>query len=253
MKPIIVVTRTRPDADVLAEKLASLGYEPLIEPMLSVRPTHAPSPHDPVCTEGLVVTSAQALRHMNSGVVRAMLRGKPVYAVGAKTAALARKLGWPVVHDGGGDVRALGSFLRSRPEITPSTRLLHICGRDTAHDTRDLLAQAPGKIWTWVVYEAECSRVFSPAMDDALRTGRVRGVMLHSPRAGIAFAQNVQAYEQRGENPGVWKGIISLCLSGAVLESVASASTGGAYAANTPDEDAMLALLKAHIPTDQAH
>lgn len=244
MKPVVLITRTRPDADQLALRLEDMGYGTLIEPMLAVRPTHAPSPHDPICTEGLVITSAQAMRHLHSGVVRSILRDKPVYAVGPKTAAIARDRGFTHVRDGGGDVRALGSFLKSCPEVTPSSRLMHVCGRDIAHETSDIMRQVPGHVWTWVVYEADPVDRFSPAAMDAMRTKRVRAVLLYSARAGEALTTCVQAYEQ----PEALKNTIILCLSQAVLESVKSIPSGGTYAAHTPDEDALLALLRTHVP-----
>lgn len=243
-KPVVVITRTQPDADALASRLEGLGYAPLLEPMLKVRATHAVSSHDPLCVEGLVVTSAQALRHLNTLVREVALRHKALYAVGPRTASMAREMGWTNVHDGGGDVRTLGAFLSTRKEISPSSRLLHICGRDIAHDTRDILNTVPCKIWDWVVYETESADGFSPPFTQALQAGEIRAILFHSARAASTFAQNVQTYAKEDD----LSGITFLCLSGAVLKSLSAIQTGHVYAANTPDEDALLALLKAHMP-----
>lgn len=244
MKPLIVITRTRPDADALASKLDALGYDSLIEPMLDVSATHAPTTHDPLCVEGLVVTSAQALRHLNTLVREIAFRHKPLYAVGPKTAALAIEMGWQNVHDGGGDVRALGSFLNTRKEIGSSSRLLHVCGRDIAKDTKASLESVNCKIWDWVVYESDAVQALSPDFQNALRAGRIKGVLFYSARAAAAFAsisrENVQTYDT--------KGMIFLCLSKAVLESLSSLENAGAYVAKTPDEDALLDVLKASVP-----
>jgi uroporphyrinogen-III synthase len=238
-KPRIVITRTQPDADALADKLSALGFEPLLEPMLAVRATHAPTPHDPMCVEGLVVTSAQALRHLNTLVREVAFLHKPLYAVGPRTAALARERGWANVHDGGGDVRTLGEFLKSRPEIGPSSRLLHICGRDIARDTEATLKQVPGQVLNWVVYETVPADGFSKDFLDALRTGRIGAVLFHSARAAQAFARNVQTYELTE----AFKGVKFLCLSPAMVECLASIQSGGTYTAERPEEDALLALL----------
>lgn len=245
MKPIVVITRTRPDADALADRLAKLGYEPLIEPMLTVRATHTATVHDPMCVEGLVVTSAQALRHLNTLVREVAFRHKPLYAVGPKTASLAVELGWTNVHDGGGDVRALGGFMKSRPEITPSSRLLHICGRDIAKDTRGILNGVPGNVLDWVVYETDPADGFTPAFEAAMRTGRVKAVTFHSARAASVFADNVRAKSAESLD---FEGIIFLCLSKAVLESLTSIHSNGTYAGGTPDEDALVALLEERVP-----
>jgi uroporphyrinogen-III synthase len=244
MKPLIVITRTQPDASLLAAKLEALGYETLIEPMLQVRATHAATTHDPLCVEGLIVTSAQALRHLNTLVREVAFRHKPLYAVGPRTASLARDMGWVNVHDGGGDVQALGDFLKTRKELGPSSLLLHICGRDIARDTRAVLATVPGKIMDWVVYETDAVKGFSSDFREALRTGRVKGVVFYSSRAASAFAENVQAY---GEDPALGT-IIFLCLSDAVLKSLSSTPSGGTYVSRTPDEDALLDLLARTIP-----
>ncbi len=248
MKPLIVITRTQPDADLLAGRLQVLGYDTLVSPMLAARRTHMPTPHDPMCVEGLVVTSAHALRHLNALVREVALRHKPLYAVGPRTAQLAAEMGWTNVHDGGGDVRRLGDFLKSRGEITPSSRLLHICGREIARDTRTLLDQVPGRVLDWVVYETEPADGFDPETAAALAAGHVRAVLLHSARAARAFAANVQTYKGA---PSDWQGIIFLCLSQAVLESLSTVDCGGTYAANTPDEDTLVALLQARVPTSR--
>lgn len=235
----VVITRTRPDADALALRLETMGYRALIEPMLRVAATHAPTPHDPMCVEGLVVTSAQALRHLNTLVREVAFLHKPLYAVGPKTAQLARERGWVNVHDGGGDVRTLGTFLKSRKEIGPSSRLLHISGRDIARDTRGVLADVPGIILDWVVYETEPAAGFSNDFLEALHSGDIHAVLFHSARAGEVFSENVRLYvKDRSLNQ-----IKLLCLAPSVLESLGTLHSGGTYAAQRPDEDALLALL----------
>lgn len=244
MKPVIVITRTQPDASLLAVKLEAMGYAPMIEPMLSVQATHAATGHDPLCVEGLIVTSAQALRHLNTLVREVAFRHKPLYAVGPRTAALATEMGWGNVHDGGGDVSALGDFLKTRKEIGPSSLLLHICGRDIAKDTRKVLETVPGRVLDWVVYETESVAQFSPKFEDALRTGAIGAVLFHSSRAAQVFAENVRAYG----DADITKSILFLCLSGSVLKSLASTSSGGTYVSRTPDEDALLDLLSETLP-----
>lgn len=245
MKPIVVITRTRPDADALAARLENLGYAPLIEPMLRVRATHAATPHDPMCVEGLVVTSAQALRHLNTLVREIAFKHKPLYAVGPKTAAVAAELGWSNVHDGGGDVRALGTFLKSRAEITPSSRLLHICGRDIARDTRGVLSDVPGNMLDWVVYETDAAEEFSPEFVNAAHTGRLKAVLFHSPRAADVFARNVRKNAAEKLDFG---SIVFLCLSEAVVESLTTLDNKGTYAGTSPDEEALVDLLMRHVP-----
>lgn len=235
----VVITRTRPDADALAARIEAMGYRALTEPMLTVKATHAPTPHDPMCVEGLVVTSAQALRHLNTLVREVAFLHKPLYAVGPRTAQLARDRGWVNVHDGGGDVKALGDFLKSRKEIGPSSRLLHICGRDIAQDTRATLAAVPGIILDWIVYETEGASGFSQDFLEALRTGAIHAVLFYSTRAAAVFAQNVQTYiRDQSLNQ-----IKLLCLAPSMIESLATLHSGGTYAASRPEEDAILALL----------
>lgn len=243
-RPVVLITRTRPDADALAARIADLGYEPLIEPMLDVHATHLPMAGDPLCAEGLIVTSAQALRHLNTLVREIAFRHKPLYAVGPKTAALAVEMGWHNVHDGGGDVRRLGAFLQTRKEVTPSSRLVHICGRDIAKDTRAIMHDLPCKVWDWVVYETDPADHFSPTFDSYVQAGRLKAALFYSPRAAAVFRENVQAYKSREDI----KEIILLCLSPSVLESLASMPNGGLYVAHTPDEDALLDLLTKMCP-----
>ena len=236
-KPVIVITRTRPGADALAVRVAAMGYEPLVEPMLAVYATGDVPPPDAAQYDGVVIASAHALAHMPDVTP---LLDKPLYAVGRQAGAVARQAGWKDVHEGGGDVAHLATYLCRRKDITRTTKLLHVCGRELARGTRAAFDRVPAMVTPLVVYETRMATGFSQALRTALAGGRIAAITLHSPRGATAFTRNVQAYE----NLSAWAGIKLLCLAESVLESLGSTGGFEAYTAASPDEDALLALLR---------
>ena len=122
---------------------------------------------DPAILTGLLITSANAIRHGGSALDK--LRELPVYAVGAATAAAARTAGFNVAEIGDGNADAL---LDSLP---PSLRLLHLAGED--HRNRDRL-----KTDRRIVYRSvEVDDPQLPDLKDLV-------VAVHSPRAGARLA-----------------------------------------------------------------
>ncbi|MBN6822197.1 uroporphyrinogen-III synthase, partial [Methylobacterium organophilum] len=85
----IWVARPEPGATRTGAALADLGHAPLVAPVLAVRPTAAAPPVGPFAA--LLLTSANAVSALRPALRDApALRGLPVFAVGARTAALAR-------------------------------------------------------------------------------------------------------------------------------------------------------------------
>ena len=167
----IVILRPEPGASATFERAAEQGLSPVKLPLFEIEPLQWSPPGDLSQFDGLLVTSANAIREGGEGLEQ--LKALPVYAVGPATAAVAREAGFDVAKVGPARVRFL---LRS---IDPDLRLLHLAGEDRIDPRR-----AWQKITALPVYRSRRLEV-----DPALIDGAV--VLVHSPRAGACLAEIV--------------------------------------------------------------
>ena len=86
----VLITRPREASERLARRIAALGYEPVIAPMLKIVPQTSSVPLPPG-TGTLLFTSANGVRAFAR---RQPERSAPVFAVGAATADAARAAGF---------------------------------------------------------------------------------------------------------------------------------------------------------------
>ncbi|HYZ60956.1 MAG TPA: uroporphyrinogen-III synthase, partial [Acetobacteraceae bacterium] len=100
----VLITRPEPDATETAERVAALGWEPVIAPVLQLVPGRVAAGVD--CA-AVLVTSRNALPALPDE-----LRARPLLAVGRATAARAAALGFADVRDADGDAADLAALAR---------------------------------------------------------------------------------------------------------------------------------------------
>lgn len=161
----LAVLRPEPGNARTAVAIVAMGRRALRVPLFAVRPI-AWTPPDRGDFDALLLTSANAVRHGGAGL--AHLRGLPVLAVGAATAAAARAAGFVVAATGDAGVDAL---LADRAPA----RLLHLAGRERM-PRDDVTAIA--------VYAADPLPIAAAAL--VALEGSV--ALLHSARAARALA-----------------------------------------------------------------
>ena len=165
----LLLLRPEPGLSASAERARGLGLEVLCSSLFQVEPVGWDLP-DPAKFDGLLITSANALRH--GGAQLESLRPLPVHAVGPATAEAAKAAGFDVVTIGKTNVTDL---LDGLPQ---SLRLLHLAGEDH----RD---SADPRLDRQIVYRsAEIDHPDLPALDGLV-------VAVHSPRAGRRLAELV--------------------------------------------------------------
>jgi uroporphyrinogen-III synthase len=167
----VLVLRPEPGASATIERACRLGLHAVAVPLFEVEAVGWNAP-DPTGFDGLLLTSANAVRYGGEGLER--LRGLEAYAVGETTARTARDAGFDVVATGDSGVDAL---LSSLPH---GLKLLHLCGADRHQPER-----TPPEIRPVIVYR---SRQID-ALDLSSASDCV--ALIHSPRAGRRFAQLV--------------------------------------------------------------
>jgi uroporphyrinogen-III synthase len=207
----VLVLRPEPGASATLRRARELGLDAISVPLFEVGPVAWTAP-DPTQFDGLLLTSANAIRHGGRQLER--LRSLEVYAVGEATADAARQAGFHVVFTGHSDVRGLLT------SIEPDLKLLHLCGADR----RD--PDGPRQeITRVVVYRSR--EIESPAL--ARADGSI--ALIHSPRAGRRLA------ELTSERSGITIAAISIAAGEAVGNGWQEMAI-----ATQPSDEALLAL-----------
>jgi uroporphyrinogen-III synthase len=227
----MLVTRPEPDASETAARLGALDIEAVIEPLLIAEtlPTSLP-PSDGFAA--LAVTSANALRALDhrdqvAGYVRL-----PLYAVGDRTAALARDLGFADVTSAEGNLNDLVALLARAGVHGP---VLHPAARQQSGDLAKALAPHGVMVITTPVYAMHPAPALSAATRQDLETGAIAAALFYSRRTAETFAMLAQSLRGKARL-GV------LCLSEAVAAPLIAAHFVRVSLADHASEEAMLSL-----------
>lgn len=205
----LLLLRPEPGLSASMARAGELGLEVIACPLFRVEPVAWAAP-DPGHYDGLLLTSANAIRHGGSQLER--LKALPVHAVGEATAKAARNAGFGVQTVGSGDVADLLA------KLAPSQRLLHLVGEDHRET-------GGARVERIIVYRV--AAVGEPALPPV--EGLVAAV--HSPRAGHRLAELVDD-RSRTAIAAISQAAAEACGPG--WEQVA--------VAETPDDNSLLAL-----------
>lgn len=214
------MTRAEPGAARTAARLAELGFQPIVRPLLRIETLSPVAPSDR--PDALVFTS------VNGVAAWAPLDGDravPVLAVGQTTAQAARAAGFASVRSADGDLDALAALIRSDPALK-GARLRHP-GAETP--AGDLGALIDGHAWVepLPVYRAVQTGLGAPDAFDA--------VLIHSPRAARALAAVLA--------PDAARGRIACAISAKAAAFLADPPFAETRIAAAPDDAALLARL----------
>jgi uroporphyrinogen-III synthase len=163
----LLLLRPEPGLSASADRARALGIEVICRPLFRVEPSRW-DVRDTAEYDGLLLTSANAVRHAGPGLERLMQL--PVHAVGRSTAEAARIAGLQVKSIGDGNVEAL--LTRLPKEL----RLLHLAGENHKET-------AGRRIDRRIVYRA------AVIPDPCLPPLQGLVVAVHSPRAGARLAE----------------------------------------------------------------
>jgi len=205
----VLVLRPEPGASTTVERARALQLDAIAHPLFAVSPVAWQAP-ELSSFDGLLLTSANALRHGGDGLEA--LRGLKAYAVGEATAGLAREAGFDIAATGEAGVQRLLA------SIEPDLRLLHLCGaeRQDAGEVRQTIVPI-------VAYRSIAV--------DAGKLPKADVVLVHSARAGERLAELAQ------DRPGMAVAAISRGAADAVGDGWRAVEV-----ADAPTDDALLAL-----------
>jgi len=236
----ILVTRPAPDNERTASGLRARGYDVLLSPMLRYEaiPFHG---EDDAAYDGVVITSANAIRAVENHPSRLHLFALPAFAVGDQTAQAAREAGFKNVTSAHGDVAALTGLVAKSitKKLKKGATLCYLAGADLASDLAGDLGKRGFTIVTHTTYRMIPVQGFPSGLNEAFSAGKVDAVLHYSPRSARAFLDAVRA-------AGVEISALALpqcCISSAVAGVLREAGATQVVAAKTPDEAALFDAL----------
>jgi uroporphyrinogen-III synthase len=231
---IIVITRPALDAATLIDAVMGKGFQPLLEPMLSIEPLSGPD-LDTAGAQALLFTSANGVRAF---AARTKDRSLPVFAVGDATANAAENEGFARVSSAAGSAEELATLIIGR--CSPNSgRLIHASGKDIAADLGGLLRPFGFSVDRIVVYVARAATGLSHACQGALSDGTVRAVLFFSPRSAATFARLVDDAKLRS----FCREVAALCFSSAVANNIQGVQWRTLAVSLRPTQEAMIDLL----------
>jgi uroporphyrinogen-III synthase len=238
----ILVTRPEPDASREADKLAALGHQAVVAPLLAIE-TIGGVELQFDGAQAVLATSRNALRALAShrGLPDAI--GLPLFAVGETTAREAQALGFADVTAGPGTGSALAKLVGEELQPDQGT-LVHLAGETLAFDLKAALESQGFSVRQPVLYRAVAADALPTEALRLLKAERLDGAILMSPRTARIFADLLtrEAAVTQAQR------IVCYCLSEAVAEVLVPLGFAVRVAAR-PREEEVLALLSSEAPS----
>ena len=228
----VLVTRPLHDAERTAKRLAALGHDAVIDPVLVIEPVAFDLP---LQTDAVTVTRANVF-HAVPQPLLASLFPLPMFAVGAHSAAAARAFGFQNTAAAGGDAYSLARLLIDR--LSPGTRVLYLAGAERAQDLAALVRSGSIEIETRVVYRAVAAERLQEKTQVLLKAGEIDAVLHYSARSAGIFLQLVDEADLRAAAGRARH----ICISNAVAGPLEQAGFA-TEAPLRPSEDALFTLL----------
>ncbi len=230
--PNVLVTRPEPGAGATARRLAECGFSPLVVPLTETRAIAGQTPPRSA-PDAVAVTSANALRHGDVEVLAALV-GVPCFAVGARTADMARETGFANVTAAEGDGQSLARLVGE--ELPAGARILYLCGRTRRPEFERILASEGYRCEALETYETRALAAQTGSLKGA---GAVDCALVYSPNGARALA----ALAAAPDLAGLFEKTQFLCLSPAVAAALDWPQPERIRVADRPEEDALFRLL----------
>ena len=233
----VLLTRPEPDNATSADALRARGFAVLRAPMLHVQALAFRVP-DEMSHDGVIVTSANALRVISAHPLRERLAGLPLFAVGQRTADAAKAAGFDKVLSAGGDVASLRKLIVGTANRTAS--LLYLAGAELSADLAADLAADEIAVTTVTIYRVVTTDEIPADVAAAFADHAIEAVLHYSRRSAAAF---VATLRRAGlEIAGL--GVLQLCISEAVARVLREAGAASIAVADRPEEAAMFDALE---------
>ena len=215
-----------------------MGHRACVSPMLRIIGTSGKaSARD---FEASFVSSANAIVHADADLLAA-LAGKPVFAVGDRTAASAKAAGLPFVHSASGDRHSLAEIIDERMPI--GSRLLYLAGRPHKVDLVRALRAKGFLVQSIEIYRSIPIRELEVATRRLISARNVDAVLHYSQLSASAFCDTLANEDLMRE----LRALSHCCLSEDVAAPLLAVGAKVIFVAARPDEASLFATL------DQVH
>jgi uroporphyrinogen-III synthase len=234
----VLITRPVAAATALAARLAELGHETVVEPLLTIVPDPDARTRLAGALDGVQALLFTSTNGVTNFVVASQRRDFRVFAVGDGTAAAARRAGFAEVESAQGDVAALAKLVAARLEPSAGA-LLHASGQVAAGDLAGLLGRLGFAVRTVPLYRATPADALSAPAVRALHAGAIDAALFFSPRTAASFVRLARA-------AGVERScarIAGVALSAAVAAELEALGWRQVRVADAPTEAAVLKAL----------
>lgn len=228
----VLVTRPAEDGAEIARKLAEMGHEALLAPLLAVEfRDGAPLTLDGV--QAILATSANGVRALAR---RTKARDVPLFAVGPQTAAAAEQAGFIRVRNAAGDAVMLAKRIPDWADPAGGA-LLHAVGEESGGELAQSLTAKGFQVRTEPLYRVQAARDFPAEAAGLLRRGEAQAALFFSPRSAKTF---VECATRAGLST---KGLIAVCISRNTADALQGLAFSEIRIAAAPHQAALLACL----------
>lgn len=234
----LLLTRPLADSRRLAQALAALRHEVLIEPLLTIEPLAPVLELEGV--QAVAVTSRHAFAFLDQcdDADARRLRALPLFAVGGATAEAAAAAGFENVTAAAGDAAALARLLVDRLEPAAGA-VLHLAGDVVGPVLAAELGAAALPLRTVKAYRAHEATALSTVCRAALDAGQLDGATFLSPRTAATF---VRLASEAGVADRC-RGLAAFCLSVAVARALDGVSWRRVVVAASPRLKDLIAAI----------
>jgi uroporphyrinogen-III synthase len=237
----VLVTRPQPDDEATAAALRARGFAVLTAPMLRFEPVAFRDDED-ARYGAIIVTSANALRGLTPHIKASRLLKLPLFAVGERTAAAARGVGFENVIAADGDASRLRDLVLAgvkAKELKKTSPLLYLAGADLARDLSGELGERGFTVITHTTYRMAPVSGLPRETSEAFAANRIEAVLHYSRRSARAF---LEAARSAGVEISALA-IPQCCISDSVAAVVRDAGATQVLVAASPDENALFGAL----------
>ena len=226
-----MITRPEPGASQTAARLVALGFDPILAPVLSV--THQ-AIHAPDHWGATVLTSQNAVP-----CCPPTMHGHPAFAVGTATARAAAKAGFTRIFDANGDAAALATLIETIVSPADGTLILPTA-QGQGGELAATLRQRGFRVSRRVAYRVEPIASLPASAASSLRDGHVAAALFFSGETARNF---VRLLHKAGLTEAI-RDVEAVSISERAAVALRPLPWRRLQIARTPNQDAMLALLR---------
>ena len=211
-----------------------MGHRACVSPMLRITGTSSKaSARD---FEASLVSSVNAIVHADADLL-ATLAGKPVFAVGDRTAASAKAAGLAFVHSASGDRHSLAEMIDERMPV--GSRLLYLVGRSHKVDLVRTLEAKGFPIQTIEIYRSIPIGELEDATRRLISARKIDAVLHYSQLSASAFCDTLANKHLTRE----LRALSHCCLSEDVAAPLRAVGAKVILVASRPEETSLFATL----------